>query len=86
LKGILPQFDDTFFEEYLKNIDFKDIEIYSIPEGSIVFPRTPIVVVGKLSTLHLLEPYLLSSINTARYQQIKELLISLVDNFIIIKN
>jgi nicotinic acid phosphoribosyltransferase len=38
-----------------------------MPEGSIVFPRAPIMVCeGKLSTLHLLEPYILSCINTAR--------------------
>ena len=62
------EFDTEFFKSYLKQIDFKDIKIYSMPEGSIVFPREPIMVLeGKHSTLHLLEPYLLSNINTARF-------------------
>lgn len=60
------EFDPEFFSVYLKNLKFRDIKIYSMPEGSIIFPRTPIMVCeGKLSTLHLLEPYILSCINTA---------------------
>ena len=33
---------DAFFQ-YLASLDCSDVEIYAIPEGSVVFPRIPLV-------------------------------------------
>lgn len=51
------------FIEYLKNFSFKG-NIYSVSEGSIVFPNEPIVIVeGNLAEVQLIETYLLNVLN-----------------------
>lgn len=51
------------FLEYLKNFSFTG-NIYSVEEGTIVFPNEPIVMVeGHLAELQLLETYLLNTLN-----------------------
>ncbi|MFS7973023.1 putative nicotinate phosphoribosyltransferase [Helianthus anomalus] len=35
-----PTCEDGFFD-YLQGIDFSDVEVYAIPEGSVVFPKYP---------------------------------------------
>ncbi|URD84528.1 Nicotinate phosphoribosyltransferase (NAPRTase) family [Musa troglodytarum] len=42
LRSVMPTCEDGFFE-YLKAIDCKDVEVYAIPEGSVVFPKIPLM-------------------------------------------
>ncbi|RWW17771.1 hypothetical protein BHE74_00045115 [Ensete ventricosum] len=42
LRSVMPTCEDGFFE-YLKAIDCKDVEVYAIPEGSVVFPKIPMM-------------------------------------------
>nr|XP_025698684.1 nicotinate phosphoribosyltransferase 2 isoform X2 [Arachis hypogaea] len=43
--------EDGFFE-YLRGIDCSDVEVYAIPEGSVVFPKVPLMrVEGPIATL-----------------------------------
>lgn len=39
LKQILPDGIENEFFEYLKDLTAKEITVYAIPEGSVVFPR-----------------------------------------------
>jgi nicotinate phosphoribosyltransferase len=51
------------FLEYLKNFSFK-ANIYSVEEGTIVFPNEPVVMVeGNLAEVQLIETYLLNTLN-----------------------
>lgn len=55
-------FDDEFLK-YLKEFEFKG-DIYAIPEGTIVYPNTPLVtIVAPLIDAQLLETMLLLTIN-----------------------
>ncbi|MGN0369220.1 MAG: nicotinate phosphoribosyltransferase [Butyrivibrio sp.] len=55
-------FDEKFLE-YLRNFKFKG-DIYAVPEGTIVYPNTPLVtVVAPLIDAQLLETMLLLTIN-----------------------
>lgn len=31
------------FYDYLRGIDCSDVEVYAIPEGSVVFPKVPLM-------------------------------------------
>jgi nicotinate phosphoribosyltransferase len=65
--------DDEFFT-YLKNMSLKDIKLYAIREGSLVFPRIPIIrVEGPLPIVQLLETTFLVLINYARYDNIHDI-------------
>ena len=58
----LNTFDEDFFE-YLKNFKFTG-SIYSIPEGTPVFPYEPLITVkAKLIEAQLLETFLLVTVN-----------------------
>ncbi|MGN0361283.1 MAG: nicotinate phosphoribosyltransferase [Bilifractor sp.] len=58
----LQLFDDDFLE-YLRGFHFTG-EIYAIPEGTVVFPREPLVkVVAPLMEAQFIEPALLNIIN-----------------------
>ncbi|MBR6483961.1 MAG: nicotinate phosphoribosyltransferase, partial [Clostridiales bacterium] len=55
-------FDDKFID-YLRNFDFK-CDVWAIPEGTVVFPREPLVKVrGPVLQAQLLETALLCTIN-----------------------
>jgi nicotinate phosphoribosyltransferase len=64
----MPDYVEDEFFEFLKNIDLTNIKIYAIRQGSIVFPRVPIMrLEGPLPVVQLLETTLLVLINYARY-------------------
>lgn len=64
LKG-LEEYEDEFFE-YLRNLTAKDVTLYAVEEGSVVFPRVPIIKIeGPLIIAQLLETTLLNLVNYA---------------------
>ena len=63
---MLPSNVEDEFYEYLKSIDLKDLILYAVPEGSVVFPRVPLVrIEGPMIKAQLLETTLLVLINYA---------------------
>ena len=37
--------EDAFFDEYLANLDCSEVEVHSMKEGSMAFPRVPLLTV-----------------------------------------
>lgn len=66
LKHALPQgIEDEFFD-YLSQLTAKDVTLYAIEEGSVAFPRIPLIkVAGPLIIVQLLETTLLTLVNYA---------------------
>lgn len=63
LKEIMPTCEEAFFN-WLLELDCSEVKIYAIEEGSIVFPREPLMrVEGPLALVQLLETTLLNLIN-----------------------
>ncbi|XP_044485120.1 nicotinate phosphoribosyltransferase 2-like [Mangifera indica] len=57
--------EDGFFN-YLRGIDCSDVEVYAISEGSVVFPKVPLLrVEGPVAVVQLLETPFLNLINYA---------------------
>lgn len=66
LKHALPQGIEEEFFDYLSELTAKDITLYAIREGSVVFPRVPLIkVAGPLIIAQLLETTLLTLVNYA---------------------
>nr|XP_047144523.1 nicotinate phosphoribosyltransferase isoform X1 [Hydra vulgaris] len=66
LKSILPSTTDPKFFEYLKTLTTKEVTLYAVAEGSVVFPKTPIIrIEGPLAVVQLLETTLLNLVNYA---------------------
>ncbi|XP_071954221.1 nicotinate phosphoribosyltransferase-like [Antedon mediterranea] len=66
LKSVLPATTEPEFFDYLHNLDASKITLYAIPEGTVVFPRIPLLrVEGPLPVAQLLETTLLTLINYA---------------------
>ncbi|KAK1119077.1 hypothetical protein K0M31_013583 [Melipona bicolor] len=66
LKSTMPSSVDQGFFEYLKDLTPKDVTIYAMEEGSVVFPRIPLLrVEGPLIMVQLLETTLLTLVNYA---------------------
>jgi nicotinate phosphoribosyltransferase len=60
------EMDPRFFDEYLSSVDCSKITIEGIKEGTVVFPRVPLIhVSGPLGVTQLLETTLLTLINYA---------------------
>jgi nicotinate phosphoribosyltransferase len=63
LRENLPGVPDGFID-YLRNVDLKKLTITAFPEGSIVFPREPLMrVEGPIAYCQLVETPLLNCIN-----------------------
>ena len=78
LRSLLPCTCENAFFEYLLNLDTKDVVVYAIDEGSVVFPKVPLLrIEGPLAVVQLLETTLLNLVNYARqvylFIQINEL-------------
>lgn len=66
LKGELPETTNPEFFDYLLGLTAKDITISAVPEGSVVFPKVPLLrVEGPLPVCQLLETTLLTLVNFA---------------------
>ncbi|KAL4585796.1 hypothetical protein LXL04_010422 [Taraxacum kok-saghyz] len=60
-----PKCEDAFFD-YLESIDCSDVEVYAIAEGSIVFPKVPLMrIEGLVAVVQLLETPFVNLINFA---------------------
>lgn len=67
LKKVLPDTTEPEFFDYLQQLDAKELVFYAIPEGSVVFPKVPLIrVEGPLPVCQLLETTLLTLVNYAR--------------------
>lgn len=63
LKKLMPDSEDEFFE-YLKNLTTVGLKIEALPEGSICFPRVPLLIIhGPLPLVQIIETPLLNLIN-----------------------
>lgn len=66
LRQILPPSIEDEFYEFLKGLTAKDITLHAIEEGSVVFPRIPLIrVEGPLIVAQLLETTFLNLVNYA---------------------
>ena len=66
LRQVMPSNVEEEFFDYLKNMDLNKLKIYGIKEGSLVFPRVPIMrLEGPLPIVQLLETTLLVLVNFA---------------------
>ncbi|RZF43744.1 hypothetical protein LSTR_LSTR009167 [Laodelphax striatellus] len=66
LKQTLPSSIEAEFFVFLRQLTVKDVTIYAIQEGSVVFPRVPLMrVEGPLIIVQLLETTLLTLVNYA---------------------
>jgi nicotinate phosphoribosyltransferase len=63
LKTTFPHWTDDFFD-YLRGLDGSHIKLYSIEEGSLVFPKAPVVQLeGPLGFLQIIETTVLNLLN-----------------------
>lgn len=63
LKTVMPGRDEGFFD-WLREIDCSEIKVYSFKEGTLAFPRVPMITVeGPIAVAQLLESALLNLVN-----------------------
>lgn len=66
LKTVLPEYTEIEFFTYLRNLTAKDVTLYAIDEGMVVFPKEPLIVIeGPLPVVQLMETPLLNLVNYA---------------------
>lgn len=88
LRATLPAGIEESFFDYLRNLTAKEVVLHAIEEGSVVFPRVPLIKVeGPLIIVQLLETTLLTLVNyaslmatnAARYRMVAGKHISLLE-------
>lgn len=63
MRSLLPQADEAFYT-WLKQLHCSSLKIYAMKEGSVVFPREPLLrVEGPIALAQLLETTLLNLVN-----------------------
>ncbi|XP_075545547.1 nicotinate phosphoribosyltransferase isoform X2 [Dermacentor variabilis] len=66
LKTILPASVDPAYYDYLSSLTAEKVKLYAVPEGTVVFPRVPLIrVEGPLAVLQLFETTMLNLVNYA---------------------
>ncbi|KAL6993762.1 Nicotinate phosphoribosyltransferase 1 [Sarracenia purpurea var. burkii] len=66
IQAYLPKTCEDGFLDYLRGIDCSDVEVYAVSEGSVVFPKVPLLrVEGPIAVVLLLETPFLNLINYA---------------------
>lgn len=66
LKTILPADIEPGYYNYLSTLNADKVRLYAVPEGTVVFPRVPLIrVEGPLAVLQLFESTLLNLVNYA---------------------
>ena len=67
IRSVLPPTVEEAFFAFLANLTTKDVMIYAIDEGMVVFPKVPLLrLEGPLLVVQLLETTLLNLVNYAR--------------------
>lgn len=63
----MPTSVEEEFFEYLKELNTKTVTLFAIEEGTVVFPKIPLLTVkGPLPVVQLMETPLLNLVNYAR--------------------
>uniref|UniRef100_A0A7N0UDJ0 Nicotinate phosphoribosyltransferase n=2 Tax=Kalanchoe fedtschenkoi TaxID=63787 RepID=A0A7N0UDJ0_KALFE len=66
IKSSLPGTCEDGFFDYLRGLDCSELEVYAISEGTVVFPKVPLlIIVGPVAVVQLLETPLLNLVNFA---------------------
>lgn len=66
LRETLPEGVEDEFFEYLRNLTAEEVTLYAVEEGTVVFPRVPLLKIeGPLIIVQLLETTLLTLVNYA---------------------
>lgn len=66
IRTLLPETVEDEFYEYLSSLNAKQLRLYAVPEGSVVFPKVPLLrVEGPLPIAQMVETTLLTLVNYA---------------------
>ncbi|KAI4386679.1 hypothetical protein MLD38_004591 [Melastoma candidum] len=66
VRQMLPPSCEDEFYDYLREVDCSDVELYAIPEGTVVFPKVPLLrIEGPIAIVQLLETPFVNLVNYA---------------------
>uniref|UniRef100_A0A915BS49 Nicotinate phosphoribosyltransferase n=1 Tax=Parascaris univalens TaxID=6257 RepID=A0A915BS49_PARUN len=64
MRRVLPETVEPAFFQYLGTLDCSEVKVFAIKEGSVVFPKVPLITVeGPLAVCQLLETTFLNLVN-----------------------